>query len=662
MDIKASTYYLSLEGDDNANGNSPSTAWATIEKVNNFILSPGDSVLFRAGDIWRETLLIQQSGEKDNWIVYSRYGSGKNPEIYGSDLATDWIATGTQNIWVCNTSLVDYSTYAQPPLWLSYPGRMFLIQDDSASWANYCDYEPGFANLEKEFDYTTDVSTNLHYLYSETDPDEAYDAIEVTQRTWCVRMQDGEPENYIEINGINMKYAREEGFFTGYPAEGDPHDLVFKNCSIQYIGLPGSGHAYGLGVWHSNLLIENCLFSDAGRRAISYNFYDVGLLVGQERKRNNIIVRNNIFKRGWHTTSLDLSCSDADGDTVTDVFFYNNIIDDSELIDSVDKVTSSTPSRTSQQFYLNTYGNDNINRVYVYNNLFIHSTARAINIFNDDTVHIWNNTIVGHNQTLLYKNPDGSISSGEGDQMKLDIRNNIIHDNLPDNDYWNAAIHTYMWNVDYYERDYNLYSCLFPENENRLIASLYNGTNQEYYLYSEWDAYKTQTAYDLHSPDPDYAGFTNESEFNFHITEQSPTRNAGTPVFAILTDPFGIKDTLGLYDFEGVVRSDTSPSIGAYEFSEVLPSSLNSKETTNANFVIYPNPSSNQITIQPPVGFSNLYSVQIFDLQGRKIYVSDNIEHFKHIINLDKYPDGLYSVNIISDNKKIMTNKLIIKQ
>lgn len=576
----ASNYYISNTGNDNNVGTSPAFAWATISKINNTVLSPGDSVLFQAGDTWREILLISQSGVENNWIVYTRFGTGSNPEILGSELATDWVETGTPNVWVCNSSLIDYSTYAQPPLYFSSPGRMFLKDQNGITWANYREYDAGFSNLNEALDYTTNVNTNLHYLYAETDPDELFDAVEVTQRDWCIRMLDNEPENFIEINGINMMFGREEGFFTGYPAQGDPHDLVFRNCSIQYIGLRGGSHAYGATVWHSNLLIENCLFSDAGRRAVSYNLYQLGFPVGMERKRDNIILRNNIFKRGWHTTSLDLSANDRDGDTITNVFFYNNIIDDSELIDSIDKITSSVPSRTSQQLYINTEGNDNINKVYVYNNLFIHATARAINIFNDDTIHIWNNTIVGHNKTLLYKNPDGSISSGEGDRMNLDISNNIIHDNLPDNSYWNAAIHAYLWNVDYFQRDYNLYSCLYPGNINRLIASLYDGSDQNYFTYGEWESYRNTTLYDMHSPDPAYAEFVDENNFDFQLTELSPAIQTGQPVFKTLVDPFGVIDTIGKYDLNGIERSTTKPSIGAYEYREIIPDNLNINSQT----------------------------------------------------------------------------------
>ena len=56
-------YYVdSSTGDDSSSGHSPSSAWRTIGKVNSIALTPGDTVYFRRGEVWRETLEPRNGG------------------------------------------------------------------------------------------------------------------------------------------------------------------------------------------------------------------------------------------------------------------------------------------------------------------------------------------------------------------------------------------------------------------------------------------------------------------------------------------------------------------------------------------------------------------------------------------------------------------------
>jgi len=94
------TYFISNIGNDNNSGISPNNAWQTIAKVNAVRLSPGDSVLFKRGDIWREQL-IPQSGSSKGYILYGAYGDGDKPLLLGSvekNGPEDWGYEGN-NIW-----------------------------------------------------------------------------------------------------------------------------------------------------------------------------------------------------------------------------------------------------------------------------------------------------------------------------------------------------------------------------------------------------------------------------------------------------------------------------------------------------------------------------------------------------------------------------------
>ena len=51
----AAIYYIDATmGNNQNNGLSPSTAWEYISKINSSIFNPGDTILFKRGNIWNE--------------------------------------------------------------------------------------------------------------------------------------------------------------------------------------------------------------------------------------------------------------------------------------------------------------------------------------------------------------------------------------------------------------------------------------------------------------------------------------------------------------------------------------------------------------------------------------------------------------------------------
>jgi hypothetical protein len=52
-----SGYYVdATSGNDANDGRSPAAAWKTIAKVNGYSFSAGDRILFKRGEMWRETV------------------------------------------------------------------------------------------------------------------------------------------------------------------------------------------------------------------------------------------------------------------------------------------------------------------------------------------------------------------------------------------------------------------------------------------------------------------------------------------------------------------------------------------------------------------------------------------------------------------------------
>ena len=94
-----SIYYVdSTNGKDLNYGLSPETAWQNINKVNDWSFFPGDSILFKRGEIWREQLNVSSSGIVGEPITFGAYGKGDKPIINGADS----ILTGVFNFDIIN--------------------------------------------------------------------------------------------------------------------------------------------------------------------------------------------------------------------------------------------------------------------------------------------------------------------------------------------------------------------------------------------------------------------------------------------------------------------------------------------------------------------------------------------------------------------------------
>ena len=68
-------YIDSDQGKDSNDGRSESTAWETFSRIDKVIFVPGDTLKFKRGSSFNTTLSINDSGEKDKYIVLTSYGS-----------------------------------------------------------------------------------------------------------------------------------------------------------------------------------------------------------------------------------------------------------------------------------------------------------------------------------------------------------------------------------------------------------------------------------------------------------------------------------------------------------------------------------------------------------------------------------------------------------
>ena len=97
------TYYVSVaDGDDSYDGTEQTHTtgvtgpWKTIAKVNAASFSAGDSILFKRGETWHETLTVPSSGSAGNVITFGAYGTWNSPDIscWGDSLTYGQGSTG----------------------------------------------------------------------------------------------------------------------------------------------------------------------------------------------------------------------------------------------------------------------------------------------------------------------------------------------------------------------------------------------------------------------------------------------------------------------------------------------------------------------------------------------------------------------------------------
>ncbi|MFA5147286.1 MAG: Ig-like domain-containing protein [Candidatus Omnitrophota bacterium] len=410
----ARTYYVdATSGDDANDGLSEETPWKTIAKVNSASFVPGDSILFKRGEVWRESLDITSGGDETAYVTFGAYGSGEKPlfQSKAAVLAGGWTNYNATIWYTANQGIKD-------------PYK--LIIDGTRGARKF-----SIAALIQEYDWYWDWHNDTIYLYAPSDPQIAYSSIDLCD--YSVIQSWREPGSGDELTN---------------------NDYII----IRDIGIENSDCRYGIRIDHSfNSMIINMTIETKGRGGM-------GIVVANS---GNVTVSRNTI-----TTPRDHIPDQTDGiqtNSNTGNIYEYNLIDINNLdpLEHCDCIQMTNETNTTVRY--NRLHQDTP-KEYNSQGLYCTSCHGTYNIHNN-IIYLPNSTstVMG-----IYRGSGDSIPEGEND-LKLIAFNNVVksksqhlfHPDTPDvvvknNIFINTAGYAAAWFgdgvLDYSSIDNNIYS------------------------------------------------------------------------------------------------------------------------------------------------------------------------------------------------------------
>lgn len=255
-------YYVSNQGNDSANGKSPETAWATIDRLSSVRFKYGDAIFFERGGTWRK-VQMPDSVRSTEGLTLSAYGEGEKPKLWGSPEngtgAEKWTlhyeGPNGEKIWKFYHEMTDCSV-------IVLNGKEMIKRDlaywDGSKYLCIEDFSVPYS-MEKQMK-DMELFVELPYTQSpmkdndETNSDYLGRSFEVDKNgnpltgPLYVRCDKGNPgELYKEIE-----------FITAYKAfDGMANDTTLDNLCFGYSTYTITSGYYD-GVSSDHVMIQNC--------------------------------------------------------------------------------------------------------------------------------------------------------------------------------------------------------------------------------------------------------------------------------------------------------------------------------------------------------------------------------------------------------------------
>jgi parallel beta-helix repeat protein len=264
------TYYVDSVNGLDSNPGTLAAPWKTIAKVNSTSLLPGQSVAFKAGGVWRETLTPGQSGTASQPITFTAYGDGAQPVISGANV-TSW----TQGSGTPVPTTVWYTAQTTNPYWPSFGGLPGIPESslEAVIGAN---------------EWYWDGSSTL-YAYATSDPSST---VEIPTRAYAVS---GNGLSYLTFANLEMRGGAVHGFYCGSSLSCNSLTFTSDTFDLNY--------ADGLDVLSNTGVADNAGTIQAS--VFKYNGAS-GIEVGGMGPFSNWLIDNNqVFSNCLYYTPAD---------------------------------------------------------------------------------------------------------------------------------------------------------------------------------------------------------------------------------------------------------------------------------------------------------------------------------------------------------------------
>jgi hypothetical protein len=204
----ATTYYVSSSGGNDLNsGTTAAAAWQTVAKVNAQTFVAGDSILFRRGDVWNESLAPASSGSAGNPIAFDAYGTGAPPNLTGyyAVAPTSWVHV-TGSAW-------------KAPLPAGYSTVSFCLF--GSVWGQKV--SASTSNLTAQWDFY--LSSGFVYVYSSGNPSSYYGVPIVPMALSNTPVININGRSWLTFQHLLMNWFDQYGVYV----QGASDHLVFAN-------------------------------------------------------------------------------------------------------------------------------------------------------------------------------------------------------------------------------------------------------------------------------------------------------------------------------------------------------------------------------------------------------------------------------------------------
>ncbi len=228
------SFYVDPAGNDSNSGTSAASPWRTVAKVNALAFEPGDTVYFKRGGLWRETLEPHRGGAPGKPVTFTGYGTGPQPAINGSDVIGPWGPAG----WAL------FHAHSEKPANVYVDGRPgWGLLHACCRAGSHCAPSGSCAVGPMEAgSWMWDPATKDLVLWMPDGSNPATHTIEAATRTFGMNVvgNGGEKSNIV-VDGITFERTAGGGLYFFSNDEGGVGftGIVVRNCTVTQTG---TGH------------------------------------------------------------------------------------------------------------------------------------------------------------------------------------------------------------------------------------------------------------------------------------------------------------------------------------------------------------------------------------------------------------------------------------